>query len=122
MEGAASDEGDWAATLAAAGDGDYAGEEWCFDNTIASLAPWTQAPWRRAQVLAPRTSSVSALGHEPRGDVLQVPARGQRGARQSPSTADPREGGHGMMHGAAVGPAQHLLFAWPPGRCGEGEC
>jgi hypothetical protein len=33
---------DWAAALGA-GDGDYA-DEWSFDNAIASLAPWTQAP------------------------------------------------------------------------------
>ncbi len=43
MEVAAGDEGDWAAALAAAGDGDYAEEEWGF-GALASLTPWEQAP------------------------------------------------------------------------------
>ncbi len=47
MECAAAEEGDWANELA--GDGDYAGEEWLFDSTIASLAPWVQAPARRGR-------------------------------------------------------------------------
>ncbi len=49
MECAPADEGDWAAALAAAGDGDYADEEWHFGSTIASLAPWTQAPAKRGR-------------------------------------------------------------------------
>ncbi len=76
MECAAADEGDWAAALAAAGDGDYTDEEWCFDNTIASLAPWVQVPAKH----------------------------GRRSAPRCPSAADPREGGRGAPPGVAAVP------------------
>jgi hypothetical protein len=81
MEVSADGEGDWAATLAAAGDGDYADEEWGF-GALASLTPWEQVP--------------------------------PRGARRSPSIADPREGGHGMTPGATAR-AQRTFSASAPG-------
>ncbi len=86
-EVAPGDEGDWAATLAAAGDGDYADEEWGF-GALASLTPW---------------------GHVP-----------PRGARQSPSIADPREGGYGMTPGA-VAPAPRTSLASAPGHEPRGD-
>jgi hypothetical protein len=42
-EVAPGDEGDWAAALAAAGDGDYADEEWGF-GALCSLTPWEPTP------------------------------------------------------------------------------
>ncbi len=41
----------WADALghAGAGDGDYVEDEWAFNDTIASLAPWTQAPATRSR-------------------------------------------------------------------------
>jgi hypothetical protein len=44
---AGASEDDWAAALAA-GDGDYA-DEWSFENSIASLAPWEQTPAGRGR-------------------------------------------------------------------------
>ncbi len=38
LECAAGEEDAWAAALAGAGDGDYVGDEWIFDSTIARLA------------------------------------------------------------------------------------
>ncbi len=45
---AGCDDGDWAAELAASAGDDGDSDEWAFD-TLASLAPWTQAPARRGR-------------------------------------------------------------------------
>jgi hypothetical protein len=49
LECAAGEEDARAAALAGASDGDYVGDEWTVDSTIASLAPWTQAPAKRGR-------------------------------------------------------------------------
>ncbi len=68
-----ADDGDWAATLAAAGDGDYVDEEWAFDATIASLAPWTQ-------VTASARKPARASSAGPALAACQAGCRGQRRA------------------------------------------
>jgi hypothetical protein len=50
---AAPDEGDWAAALAGAGDGDYDEGEWFFNSSIASLAPWTRVSKRGRRLWRP---------------------------------------------------------------------
>jgi hypothetical protein len=68
MECAADEDGDWAETL------DAEGEEWCFDNTISSLAPWTQVPAKAGAGRSgyPRRSSLGGAG---KGNPTSTPVR-----------------------------------------------